>query len=568
MRNTALKVDQFQSNDLGTKVAPKDAKLSMAHIYVAFIAFIIGALGGVLQGLVRGGLIELPSWLGYYQILTAHGVLLALVFTTYFIFGFLFSGMSRTHGAFKDSTRKVGWVGYWILTIGTILATIMILMNEASVLYTFYAPLQAHPLYYVALALFVVGTWVLGTALLIHYFAWKKANKGKLTPLFGHMTVATILMWIICSIGVAATVLLQMLPWSLGMTDSINVLLSRTLFWYFGHPLVYFWLMPAYIAWYVCIPKIIGGKLFSDSLARLAFILLLLFSIPVGFHHQLMESGISPFWKFLQTTLTFMVAIPSLLTAFSIFATLESAGRAKGGTGLFGWMKKLPWGDVRFFTPFMAMLIFIPAGIGGLINASFQMNAVVHNTLWIVGHFHLTVGSTVLLTFFGISYWLIPNLTGRKFTPYLNKLGMLQTWLWMIGMFIMSGSQHLLGFFGAPRRTAYTTYQDHPTALDWFQGIFINQVTMAIGGVILFAAAALMFYNFIYMTFLAPKGENTEFPIGEVSTDAATTPRIFDNWKVWIAVSIVLILFAYTIPLYDMIVNAPPGSAPFNYLIK
>ncbi|MFP3381868.1 cbb3-type cytochrome c oxidase subunit I, partial [Bacillus sp. SIMBA_069] len=73
----------------------------------------------------------------------------------------------------------------------------------------------------------------------------------------------------------------------------INVMLSRTLFWFFGHPLVYFWLMPAYMAWYVCIPRIIGGHVFSDSLSRLAFILLLLFSIPVGFHHQLMEPGIS-----------------------------------------------------------------------------------------------------------------------------------------------------------------------------------------------------------------------------------------------------------------------------------
>ncbi len=566
MKNTTLTVNEY-TLDTNVKVAPKDAALSLAHIYVAFIAFIIGALMGLLQGLVRGGLIELPSWLGYYQILTVHGVLLALVFTTYFIFAFLFAGVSRTLGGMSNGIRRVGWIGFWITTIGTLLAAWLILLGKASVLYTFYAPLQAHPFYYIALTLFIVGTWIAGAAILAHYFCWKKTNKEQKTPLFGYMATATIILWIIACLGVAATVLFQMIPWAFGLTDKINVLLSRTLFWYFGHPLVYFWLLPAYMAWYVCIPKIIGGKLFSDSLARLAFVLFLLFSIPVGFHHQLMEAGVSEFWKFVQTILTFTVIVPSLMTAFSIFGTFEQTARAKGGSGVLSWLGKLPWNDVRFFAPFMGMVIFIPAGTGGVINASHQMNAVIHNTLWVVGHFHLTVGSTVILTFFGTSYWLIPHLTGRKFTPFLNRLGMLQTWLWTIGMFFMSGSMHLMGILGAPRRTAYTTYQNHATALAWFDGMFTNYVTVAIGAAILTIAAGLMFYNFIYMTWLAPKGE-TAFPISEPASDTSTTPKILENWKLWIGIAALLILFAYTIPVYNMIVHAPPGSPGFNYLIN
>lgn len=543
----------------------KDAKLSMAYMFVAFGALFIGASCGVLQGLVRGGLIELPSFIEYYQILTVHGVLLALVFTTYFIFGFLFGGMSKILGHLTIGERRAAWVGFWILTAGTILTAIMILLHEGSVMYTFYAPMQASPLFYIGLALFMVGTWIIGGAILAHYFRWKKTNKGQLTPLFGFMATGTILLWYVASIGVTVSVLLQFLPWSLGLVDSINILLSRTLFWYFGHPLVYFWLLPAYMAWYVVIPKIIGGRLFSDSLARLTFVLFLLFSIPVGFHHQLMESGIPEFWKYLQVVLTFAVIVPSLLTAFSIFATFETAGRDKGGTGLFGWLKKLPWKDVRFLAPFIGMIAFIPAGTGGIINASHQMNAVVHNTLWVVGHFHITVGATVVLTFFGIAYWLIPVLTGRRLTPTMNKFGIVQTVLWSVGMFLMSGAMHLLGLFGAPRRTAYTTYQDHPTALAWFDGIFSSQVTMSIGGVILFIAAMLMIYIFIHLAFLAPKAE-TEFPVGEVAKDAAKTPRFLENWKLWIGVAIALILFAYTIPLFDIIQNAPPGSPPFKTL--
>ncbi|ADU28615.1 b(o/a)3-type cytochrome-c oxidase subunit 1 [Evansella cellulosilytica] len=554
-------------DDYTLQVDPKIKPLSMIHVSIAFVAFIVGVFGGLLQGLARGGMIELPSWLGYYQILTLHGVLLALVFTTYIIFGFFFAGMSRTHGAFSDRLRKLGWAGFIVLTLGTVICAFMILTNQASVLYTFYTPLQAHWLFYAGLVLFVVGTWLEGTALLAHFFKWKKANPGKPTPLFGYMTTATILLWFIASIGVAVSVLFLILPWAMGITDEINVVLSRTLFWYFGHPLVYFWLMPAYMVWYISIPKIIGGRLFSGSLAKLAFALFLLFSIPVGFHHQLMEAGISEFWKYLQTVLTFIVVVPSLLTAFSIFATFEQTGRAKGGKGLLSWIKKLPWGDARFFAPFMGMIIFIPAGAGGLINASFQLNAVVHNTLWVVGHFHLTVGTTVLLTFFGMAYWLIPVLTGRKFDRHANRCGIVQTWLWATGMFLMSGAMHLLGLLGAPRRTAYTTYIDHPQALQWFEGIFTSHVTVAIGGVILTAAGVLMFYNFIYLGFLAPKGQ-TEFPVTPDPLDTPSTPRFLESWKLWIGIAIALILFAYTIPIIHMIIDAPPGSPVFNYLIQ
>ncbi|MDP4360918.1 hypothetical protein QR510_30265, partial [Escherichia coli] len=80
--------------------------------------------------------------------------------------------------------------------------------------------------------------------------------------------------------------------------------------------------------------------------------------------------GIHPTWKFIQVALTMMVVIPTLMTAFSMFATFEITGRKKGGKGVFGWMKKLPWGDVRFLAPFLGMVGFIPGGAGGIINAS------------------------------------------------------------------------------------------------------------------------------------------------------------------------------------------------------
>ena len=84
-----------------------DTVLVLAHVFFAFGALLLGGVAGVLQGLVRGGMITLPAGIGYYQLLTAHGVLMALIFTTYFIIGFLYSGVARTlGGALLPAARK------------------------------------------------------------------------------------------------------------------------------------------------------------------------------------------------------------------------------------------------------------------------------------------------------------------------------------------------------------------------------------------------------------------------------------------------------------------------------
>jgi cytochrome c oxidase subunit I len=540
----------------------KDSNLILAHIGFSFFAVFLGALAGLLQVMQRSGWIQLPNWLTYYQLLTAHGVLLALVFTTFFIVGYLYSGVARTlDGKLTPAARILGWIGFYLMAVGTVMATITILTNESTVLYTFYAPMKASPWFYIGTALLIVGSWFSAFGIFAAYIRWRKNHKNQSSPLFAYMAVATLIMWLHASLAVAIEVVFLLIPWSFGIVDRVDVSLSRTLFWYFGHALVYFWLLPAYIYWYVNIPQVVGGKIFSNSLPRLTFILFILFSVPVGFHHQLNEPGIDSFWKFLQVILTMMVVIPSLMTAFAILATFELSGRSRGGKGLFGWVRKLPWKDARFFTAVMGMIIFIPAGAGGIINGSYQLNQMVHNTWFVTGHFHLTLASTVLLTFFAISYWLIPVLTGRVFTKQLNKLAIIQAILWAIGMFLMAVIMHIVGLLGAPRRTSYSTYGEHELALTW---ISYNQI-IALGGVILFLAIILVLYIWFNLLFLAPKSEKTiEYPIGVINEQAEHPPRILERWSFWIGVSIALSLIAYGIPIYQLIMHDPPGSLPYR----
>ena len=539
-------------------VVPEDAKLSKSYMAVAFIALLIGGFLGLFQGLERAGLLQLPSWFTYYQVLTAHGILLVLVLTAFFTIGYFYAGMSHTLGGLLPQVRKMAWIGFWMKIAGFVVAVVPVIMNDATVLYTFYPPMAASPFFYIGLALIVLGVWMCALGAFINIAKWRKSNPGKHIPIFAFFATGVFVLLFFGSIGVTVEVV-TLIFWSAGLLETINVMVSRTLFWAFGHTLVNIWYLTAVSAWYVIVPKIIGGRRFSDTLTRVVVILLVITNIPGGFHHQIVDPGMSQALKFLHVFMSLSIAFPSLMTAFALFYVFERTGRAKGGKGLLGWFKKLPWGDVRFLAPFIAMVAFIPAGAGGIAQTTNQLNQVVHNTMWVVGHFHLTVGTSVILTFFGITYWLIPYLSKRVLTPAMNKVGVIQTIIWTVGMLFMSGSMHYVGLLGSPRRTSYTTYGDHVVALGWDPYMFL----LAIGGTLLIIGVVIQVYAVFHMMFLAPKGE-TEFPIAEPEEAEEKTPMWTDRWGLWIVLMLLVVSMGYVIPLVDLIVNAPPGSPPFR----
>lgn len=558
METAALKKMFSEKANKALGVNPQDARLTLTYLSLAFIALFIGGFLGLFQGLEKAGLLQLPSWFNYYQVLTAHGLLLVLVFTALFLVGYFYAGLSHTLGGLIPSVRKMGWIAFGLMVIGVVFAVTTIVMGEASVLYTFYPPMQASPWFYIGLVFIVLGVWVAAFGAFINVANWRKRNRGQHIPLLSFFAVGVFVLLFFGSIGVTIEVL-TLIPWAFGWTETVNVMVSRTLFWSFGHTLVNVWYLTAVSAWYVVVPRVIGGRLFSDTLTRVVIILLVILNIPGGFHHQIVDPGLSQGLKFMHVFMSLSISFPSLMTAFAMFAVFERTGRKKGGKGLLGWFKKLPWGDVRFLAPMIAMIAFIPAGAGGIAQTNNQLNQVVHNTLWVTGHFHLTVGTSVVLTFFGISYWLVPHLAKRQLTPKINKLGIYQTIVWTVGMLFMSGAMHTVGLFGAPRRTSFTTYGDNATALGWDP----YMILLAVGGTLLIIGVVMQVYAVFHLMFRAPKGE-TEFPIAEPEDDASATPKWTENWGRWIVIMLVVVAMGYVIPLVDLIMNAPPGSPPFK----
>src|SRR5262245_55245358 len=541
-------------------VAPAN-RLILAHIWVAVIAFGIAAAMAMMQAISRANL-EVPyrSARMYYMSVTAHGVLMALVFTTFFIMGLGYAVAQRETGELR--WPKFSWGMFWLALAGAVMALATVFTFKSSVLYTFYPPLQAHPLFYIGLTLLVVGSWGWVAIMIASWRQAKAAHPDLPVSLALHATVANAMLWALCTIGVAAEMLFQLIPWSLGLTKTVDPLLARTLFWYFGHPLVYFWILPAYTIWYTVLPREAGGKLFSEPLGRMVFSLFLILSTPVGLHHQFQDPGIPAAWKLLHTFNTMIISFPSFVTAFTIVASLEVAGRLRGGKGLFGWIRTLPWGNPMVASVLLACLLFMVGGFGGAINAAYMLNSVVHNTAWIAAHFHLTVGSAAALTFMGTCYWLVPKVSGRSLE--LGLLAKVQPYLWFLGMALFSFTGHIAGLMGLPRRVFTTDYAGAPQAHMW-EGL--TRIS-ALGGVVLFASAGF-FVLVMLGTLLAGKPTEPE-PI--VWAESLGTPAggykvtVWDKLGLWFAVAVVLVLIAYVVPIWDILHltrYGSPGYKPF-----
>jgi len=232
-----------------------------------------------------------------------------------------------------------------------------------------------------------------------------------------------------------------------------------------------------------------------------------------------------------------------------------------GGTGMFGWIRRLPWGNPLVSSVVCAGLLFMVGGFGGAINASYSMNAMVHNTSWIPGHFHTTVGSAAALSFMGAAYWLVPKLTGRELE--LKPMSRVQPWLWFVGMLAFSIPTHITGIMGMPRRVYDASYNGDPHAATWK---FLTDIS-AVGGLILFASALFFVLVMLFTVTAGRKVEQGEIEFAEPLEPPGAKSAVFDRLGLWTIIAVVLLIVAYGVPIYQHLVMPgrpqAPGFSPF-----
>jgi cytochrome c oxidase subunit I len=523
-------------------------RLVLAHFWLAFAAFAVALVLGAWQMLVRS---PLHGWLEdpelYYRSVTAHGTVMAYVFPTLVAMGFGYA-ISEISLEQKLVGQRWAWVGFALVAIGAITAMVPVSLGRASILYTFYPPMIGSPLYYIGVVLVVVGSWIWVGLMSINLGAWKRANPGKPVPLPMFANVAGSYLWAWTAVGAAVEVLLLILPVALGFKATIDAGLSRLLFSWTLHAIVYFWLIPTYIAYYTILPRAIGGRLYSDSMARISFILFLIVAMPIGIHHTFADPQVGAGFKFIHSVFTALVALPTLLTVFTICASVEIAARLRGGRGPLGWMRALPWGNPIMLAAAFSFIMLGFGGAGGLVNMSYQLDASIHNTQWITGHFHLIFGGAIVIMYFAIAYDLWPHLTGRA----LADLGLMrwQLWLWFVGMIVTTFPWHYVGILGMPRRMAFYDYGDPALA-----GQALAVTMSAIGGFLLLLSGVL-FIAVLVRGHLSPRGEVGGYGFSVALHPPVRLPIALNSFALWVALMIGLTLTNYGFPIASLAVRS------------
>ncbi len=518
--------------------------LVLAHFWVAFAAFFAALVLGEWQMIVRS---PLHDWIGnpelYYRSVTAHGSAMAYVFPTLIAMGF---GYAISELSLKQALigRRWAWAGFGLVVLGTVTAMIPVSLGLASVLYTFYPPMIGNPFYYIGVVLVVIGSWIWVALMAINLRAWKQTHPGQPVPLPMFANVATAYLWAWTSIGAAIEILFMILPAALGLKPTIDAGLARIFFSWTLHAIVYFWLMPAYIAFYTLVPRAIGGRLYSDAMARISFVLFLVFSMPIGIHHLFQDPQVGSGVKFLHAVFTGMVSIPTFLTVFTICASIEIAGRLRGGKGLFGWIGALPWKNPMMLAVAFSFVMLGFGGAGGLINMSYQLDFTIHNTQWITGHFHLIFGGAIVIMYFAIAYDLWPHLTGKALESM--RLMRTQLWLWFIGMIVLTFPWHFVGILGMPRRMAYFDYSNPAIAPQ-----AVSVIISVIGGLLL-VISAVLFIAILVKGHLANKITLPEFQFSMPVHPPSRLPAALNSFGLWLALMIGLTVVNYGFPIVQL----------------
>jgi cytochrome c oxidase subunit 1 len=432
------------------------------------------------------------------------------------------------------------------------MAATPVALGKASVLYTFYPPMVGNVFYYLGVVLVVLGSWVWVALTSWNLHRWKKDHPGKAVPLamFGNAVGAYLWLW--TSLGAASEVILLILPAAFGWKDTIDAGLARVLFSWTLHAIVYFWLMPAYIAFYTIVPRAIGGRLYSDTMGRVSFVLFLVFSMPIGIHHLFADPEVGAGFKFVHAVFTAMVSVPTLLTVFTICASVEIAARLRGGRGAFGWLKALPWDNPVMLSVAYAFIMLGFGGAGGIINMSYQLNETIHNTQWVTGHFHLIYAGAIVIMYFVIAYDLWPQLT--RCAPLSPRLMKWQLTLWFVGMLVTTLPWHWVGLLGMPRRMAYFDYSNpalHPQA--------ITVAISSVGGLLLVVSGLL----FLWILATARRGVLPQaLPYSfSRSLHAEVVPAALNGLGLWFGLMVALTVVNYGFPIAQL-ASLPQASVP------
>ncbi|MBF0164983.1 MAG: cbb3-type cytochrome c oxidase subunit I [Magnetococcales bacterium] len=480
-----------QCPDTGLFFHKSAESLMKAHAVFGVVYLLLGGALGLLVALTRMPTLHILSAENFYLALSIHGTAILIFWIIFFEMAVLYfasSTLLRT----RPAAPGIGWIGFLLMVAGSTLTMVAFLRGNSSVMFTSYVPMPAEPIFYLGLILFAVGA-LIGCFIFLATLVVAKQEKtydGSI-PLvtFGALTATIIAIFTIAS---GAVILIPTLLWSLGFINHIDPLMYRTIWWALGHSSQQINVAAHVSIWYAIAAILFGAKPMSEKVSRTAFLLYILFLQLASAHHILADPGVSSTWKVFNTSYAMYLAVlASMIHGLTVPGCIEVAQRKKGfNNGLFEWLRKAPWANPVFSSMFISLIVFgFIGGITGVVMGTEQINLIIHNTIFVPGHFHATVAVGTTMAFMAITFFLIPVLFRRaliwpnvcKWQPYIFGGGMLILILFLLGA----------GTLGVPRRHWDINFSD--AALQFqFAGTAVTMMGIAgLGGLLAAVGGAL-----------------------------------------------------------------------------
>ncbi|CAN5196724.1 b(o/a)3-type cytochrome-c oxidase subunit 1 [soil metagenome] len=496
----------------GRKIDLQAQSLIRVNAVVAIVALLVGATAALLLALTRWQAVHLLPAVWYYRILGVHGMNMLIFFIIFFEMAVLWFASTVLLNA-RPAAPKFGWFNFGLMLVGSLIVEAMQWSGRADVLYTSYPPLKAHPLFYLGIILFAVGALgVVGQFFATLTIAKREKTYVGSMPLVVYGAMAAAIIAVITLLH-GAMIYIPTFLWSIGVIPEINPEIYKLLWWALGHSAQQINVAAMVAIWYMLGALTVGAVVLNEKVSRSAFVLYVLFISMASAHHLLVDPGFGSAWKIVNTSyFMYMAVLASMVHGFTVPAGMELGMRLRGYTdGLFGWLRRAPWGDPGFSSLILSVVVFgFFGGITGVTIGTEQINIIAHNTLRIPGHFHATVVSGTAMAFMGATYYLLPLIFQKKVAFW--KLAQAQPYMFSIGMLLVEFGMTFAGSFGVPRRHWDISFSQAPFDVPFNPAVDLFLAMVGIGGIIAVTGA----FSFILISVVSVFfGETvTEFPRG------------------------------------------------------
>lgn len=456
-----------------TPVGPEDRKVARSlTLWFVLASTAIFLVAGLLGGALRQSQADIYRFSDntWYAIMTAHGLGAFVGWAAFAVMGFSYWVLAEVGYPIGRLGAALGRVSWWTMVTGVAGVVVTTLIFGFGGSWVFLYPLPFHSAGQwgdwvtaffagsVLLAGVSILTWCasiivivtgpglgsdrsgpnrLGAAMGLGILWPKRFVSAEPVP-YPIIPLTVIAIDMIIATLPLAVLLVEMIIQSF-TSISVDPLLAKNVLWWFGHPVVYLLLFPAVSIYYLLVPRYAKRPLVAGNIIAVGWTIAVVANVTVWAHHLYLDypDGIQAAINTGMEPITFALTIVSALSLYSLFFTIYRSRWTwtAGSTALF-----------------LGLVSWLLAGLSGVVNATIAWDSFVHNTLWVVGHFHHMALLNIGIVIFGALYAFLPDLLGRPL--YSDRMGMWHIWITFFAATGVSVIWIIQGLEGAPRRFA------------------------------------------------------------------------------------------------------------------